>query len=72
VVTTGKPYPEVMRYEREKSFEDPNTKGRTPFPSLGDEPSTSLSVIVPAFNEEERCECWWWNSKDKIHLYLCI
>jgi dolichyl-phosphate beta-glucosyltransferase len=49
-----KPFPQVVRYAEEKYFEDPSTRLKCPFPSLTDMPSVSLSVIVPAYNEELR------------------
>lgn len=51
-----KPYPLVIRYDEEKYFEDPSTRLKCPFPSLTDMPTVSLSVIVPAYNEELRCK----------------
>lgn len=56
VYFTAESYPNLLRHESEMLFTDPkhsNTKMK--FPSLGDEvPSIDLSVIVPAYNEEER------------------
>jgi len=49
-----KPYPEFVRYDDEKYFEDPSTRLKCPFPSLSDIPSVSLSVVVPAYCEEFR------------------
>lgn len=45
-----------LRYEQEKYFFDVSCSPpkKTPFPSLADNPSLSLSVIVPAYNEENR------------------
>jgi len=49
------PIPNIIRYESEKYFLDPKTNERILFPSLlRDEASLYLSVIVPAFNEENR------------------
>lgn len=55
IYLTAESYPNLKRYESESFFTDPkhgNTKQN--FPSLEDAPSTDLSVIVPAYNEEER------------------
>ncbi|XP_033646334.1 dolichyl-phosphate beta-glucosyltransferase-like [Asterias rubens] len=46
--------PDMQRYESEKYFTDPSTKEKLPFPSLADEASLDLSVIVPSYNEELR------------------
>ncbi|KAK3099809.1 hypothetical protein FSP39_010096 [Pinctada imbricata] len=54
---SSKAYPYLGRYESEKFFIDPNKKGddkRCEFPSIHDTASRDLSVIVPAYNEEER------------------
>jgi len=47
---------EVIRYEEEKFYLDvsSNPPKKMLFPSLGDDPSLSLSIIVPAYNEESR------------------
>ena len=50
------PYPKIHRYEEEKYFLDPNTGQKIPFPSIEDNWSVNISVIVPAYNEEIRCE----------------
>ena len=36
------------------SYTDPRTSASLPFPSLSSPPSRSLSLIIPAYNEEER------------------
>ncbi|XP_005187768.1 dolichyl-phosphate beta-glucosyltransferase [Musca domestica] len=51
-VTT--PLPVIKRHKQEKTFLDPNILKNIEFPSIEDEPSVDLSVIVPAYNEEER------------------
>lgn len=45
-----------LRYEQEKFYLDVSSTPpkKTPFPSLADDPSLSLSVIIPAYNEENR------------------
>lgn len=44
----------AARSENEKYFYDPSTKSRQLFPSLIDEPSKYLSIIVPAYKEVDR------------------
>lgn len=51
---TTQPYPNVWRYAEEKFYFDPATGEREAFPSLNDDWSVHISVIVPAYNEEER------------------
>ncbi|XP_034951273.1 dolichyl-phosphate beta-glucosyltransferase [Chelonus insularis] len=50
------PYPKIVRYEQEKSYLNPKTKEREVFPSIDDKQSLHLSVIIPAYNEEERLQ----------------
>ncbi|CAH4036106.1 dolichyl-phosphate beta-glucosyltransferase [Pieris brassicae] len=49
-----KPYPTVERFKEEETFNDPQTKSRKRFYQLEQSPVVHLSVIVPAYNEEER------------------
>ncbi|XP_071862562.1 dolichyl-phosphate beta-glucosyltransferase wollknaeuel isoform X2 [Bombus fervidus] len=49
-----KPYPEIWQDEKEKYFFNPKTKKTEAFPSLYEKWSVHLSVIVPAYNEEQR------------------
>ncbi|XP_043669870.1 dolichyl-phosphate beta-glucosyltransferase [Vespula pensylvanica] len=51
---TTQPYPKLWRDEKEKVFFDHRRKEYQEFPSLYDNWSINLSVIVPAYNEEER------------------
>lgn len=51
-----KPYPIVERFKDEDTFHDPITKSRKKFYQLEKPPTVNLSVIVPAYNEEERCK----------------
>lgn len=51
---TTTPYPFIKRYKEEKYFLDPETIEKTEFPSIEDEPTIDLSVIVPAYEEEKR------------------
>ncbi|CAK1544718.1 unnamed protein product [Leptosia nina] len=49
-----KPYPIVDRFKEEETFYDPTTKSRQMFYQLDQPSQVHLSVIVPAYNEEER------------------
>ncbi|XP_013140680.1 PREDICTED: dolichyl-phosphate beta-glucosyltransferase [Papilio polytes] len=51
---TTKPYPIVKRFKDEETFFDPVTKSRIKLPSINESSTLNLSVIVPAYNEEER------------------
>jgi len=47
--------PAFIRYEEEKYFVNPNENNKkAAFPSIADEPTVYLSVIVPSKDEEER------------------
>ncbi|KOC66885.1 Dolichyl-phosphate beta-glucosyltransferase [Habropoda laboriosa] len=48
------PHPHIWRDEKEKYFFNPKTENSEVFPSLHDSWSVHLSVIVPAYNEEQR------------------
>lgn len=48
------PKPNLSRSDQEKVFLDPKEGKTTAFSSLTDPPSIDLSIIVPAYNEEER------------------
>jgi dolichyl-phosphate beta-glucosyltransferase len=54
LIATTNEYPIIMRSKKEKEFVDPVTGNAILFPSIDDEPTVKLSVIVPAYNEEER------------------
>ncbi|XP_071554489.1 dolichyl-phosphate beta-glucosyltransferase [Temnothorax nylanderi] len=54
IYVTSERYPRISRDESEKFFLDCKTKGREAFPSLHDPWSVHLSVIIPAYNEEQR------------------
>jgi len=47
-------YPVISRSDREKEFYDPRNGRRLAFPSLDEPWNVSLSVIVPAYEEEVR------------------
>lgn len=44
----------MWRDEAEKSFYNAFNNKKEDWPSLNDDPQVSLSVIVPAYNEETR------------------
>jgi len=46
----------LKRFDQEKYFRDPKTGENCEFPSLFDNPSITLSVVVPAYFEEVRCK----------------
>lgn len=49
------PPPDMYRYLNEKSYADPNKdNAMVDFPSLYSPASIDLSIVVPAYNEEER------------------
>jgi dolichyl-phosphate beta-glucosyltransferase len=48
--------PDLGCHEPEKYFLDPQSKRKVVFPSLADDASVDLTVVVPAYNEEERCK----------------
>lgn len=49
------PYPLVEKFEEEEMFRDPKTNTKHRFPGIKDAATIDLSVVVPAYNEEERC-----------------
>lgn len=49
-----KPYPVVERLKEEISYYDHDAKCKQNFPNIEEIPTINLSVIVPAYNEEER------------------
>lgn len=55
--TTNDTFAEVERFPDEKYFIDPSKQDtKIPFPYLEPESSIELSIIVPSYNEEERCK----------------
>ncbi|KAG5874035.1 hypothetical protein JTB14_007997 [Gonioctena quinquepunctata] len=54
IIATSKAYPVVYRSKKEKYFLDPSVGQLKEFPSINDKSSIHLSVIVPAYNEEQR------------------
>jgi len=78
IVKTTTPYPVVLRSKKEKSFLDPKTGQTNEFPSLNEQWSIHLSVVVPAYEEEVRLppmldECLeWLESRRPAHTYEVI
>lgn len=73
-LTTSK-YPKIHRFESENFFYNPKNEKTEPFPSIEDNWSIHLSVIIPAYNEEERCEYFFLNflKNAKItHILQCL
>lgn len=54
VFFTSETYAKIEVLEGENTFFNPSTKEKLAFPSIDDEPSVLLSVIIPAYNEEQR------------------
>jgi len=50
------PKPNNTRLKDEKSFTDPSSNKKVLFPSILHHPTVDLSVVVPAYNETERCK----------------
>jgi len=54
--------PNLSYHDSEKYYFDPTVATKVPFPSLSEEASVDLTIIVPAYNEEKRCmllTCCW-------------
>ncbi|XP_047545677.1 dolichyl-phosphate beta-glucosyltransferase [Vanessa atalanta] len=54
IYVTTNPYPSIERFTEEETYYNPKSKCKEKFPSINDPHSVNLSVIVPAYNEEER------------------
>ena len=52
---TSSAYPEISIASKESEYRDADGKPKK-FPSIDDAATKTLSVIVPAYNEEERCK----------------
>lgn len=48
------PFPVIKRHKEEEFFFDPTSGKKHLFPSIEDEPSVELSIIIPAYEEEKR------------------
>lgn len=48
------PFPDIKRDKKEKYFKNSGNGESQEFPSIDDEPSVELSVVIPAFDEEQR------------------
>ena len=53
---TSETYPNIVEFPSEKEFIDASSGKKLPFPSITDKSTCTLSVVVPAYNEEERCK----------------
>ena len=49
--------PDLRRTQSEQTFLDPKDGKRKPFPKISDPPSLYLSLVVPAYKEQNRREC---------------
>lgn len=66
------PVPHIYRHESEEYFFDPKTKQNIRFPSMiKDDPTVYLSVIVPAFNEENRLPKMLDEAIDYLEMRSC-
>nr|XP_022921173.1 dolichyl-phosphate beta-glucosyltransferase [Onthophagus taurus] len=54
LISSTNAYPNIIRTKKEKYFRNPITGENVVFPTLNENPTLDLSVIVPAYNEEER------------------
>jgi len=75
IFATSESIPKIHVYESEKTF--PSNEGRETFPSLDDEPSCDLTVVVPAYNEEKRLpkmlqECTAYLDQNGGHFEIII
>ena len=57
VVTTEKE-PNLKLSQKERYFVDPSSGEKSPFPTIDEEPTLNLSVVVPAYKEESRRTCF--------------
>lgn len=57
LTVTSSREPDLHRDPSEKCFEDPTSGEMQPFPSITDPPSIHLSLVVPAYKEQDRCAC---------------
>ncbi len=55
-LTTNDAIPNIIRYESEKTFINPKSGEAEDFPFLEEKSSVTLSLVVPAYNEELRCK----------------
>ena len=62
--------PDVYMFESEKTFLNPKTKEKVKFASVFEKSSINLSVVVPAYNEEQRSE--YTRSWNVVHYWYLI
>lgn len=48
--------PNLAREESEQTFLDPSTGKKHVFPSVDDPPTIYMTLVAPAYKEEERCK----------------
>ncbi|XP_012269887.1 dolichyl-phosphate beta-glucosyltransferase [Athalia rosae] len=54
IAVMTEPYPKIWRHKDENFFQNFFTGQREKFPSISDDCSVHISVVIPAYNEEER------------------
>ena len=54
-LTTAR-YPNLHQHPSEKQFLDPAMGKSSSFPDIGSPPELYLSLVMPAYKEEDRCE----------------
>lgn len=64
------PYPVVERFPEETTYNDAKSKSKAKFPNIAEPQSVHLSVVVPAYNEEERCEYTIFLLRRRLLSYL--
>ena len=53
---TTKPFVQILRFDEEQYFWNESKRAKERFPSISDTASVSLSLIIPAYNEQNRRE----------------
>ena len=74
IFATSESIPTVKVFESEKTFKSSDSGDLEVFPSIDDEATVDLSVIVPAYNEEQRLpkmleECTNYLEKRKLYYF---
>ncbi|XP_069131347.1 dolichyl-phosphate beta-glucosyltransferase-like isoform X2 [Argopecten irradians] len=54
IYKSSEAHPNLRRFDSEEYFLEPKKNEKIKFPSIHDPPSVDLTVVVPAYNEEER------------------
>lgn len=50
------PFPTLTRTKKEEQFWDSGAEEHRTFPSIDEDHTVHLTVVVPAYEEEERCK----------------